>query len=118
MYFLADPISCSDHSAELNLQQGWWPQSLPPCHCNAMPSRAASPGLPHPGAVKLDKLREAEAGAVQREDFEAAASLGDELDAASAHLAGLQQRLKVGHSTMHRHQQQRREQQRGLYALP
>ncbi|GAB4819430.1 hypothetical protein N2152v2_006476 [Parachlorella kessleri] len=45
-------------------------------------------------AAQLSRLQQAEEEAVQREDFEQAACLGEELDAAAARLAELQQRIK------------------------
>ena len=46
-------------------------------------------------AAQLSRLQQAEEEAVQREDFEQAAILGEELDTAAARLAELQQRIKV-----------------------
>lgn len=58
--------------------------------CTYPPARAY-----HPIAAKLDELQEAESEAVQQEDFEQAALLGSELDAARVQLGELQSRLKV-----------------------
>lgn len=70
------------------------------CHRSAPANLTLSlrppPHFPLLPTAKLEQLQDAESEAVGKEDFELAASLGAESDAARAQLAGLQQQLKVG----------------------